>query len=383
MDIRKESELRVLRHLQNGGNMMIPDGMDEHEFRAACYRLEKNNCVRLARIEGGGFEAIRMLDEGFVYLKELEMEEENEKGEFKHPLNVIADLEKQSENQKSVIFEKTRKFVEDTQYFYTIIMSKEFYNRTGDFYLLTKSRFDLYCVVNEDDLVNEVNKSPLQTYFDDYKKLLNSIDLPDKDLLGMSFYIQENLTIDRGLLEEAIDIFRTIVDKCGNLRNSLENFMSLYDLKDNFPKKGFLRPLYFDEAIEKEEIRNRHSEKNAQKNAKKKEKNKPGRPSAKPFEVFIRRDAPSCFINILENMLDGKTGIAAGLIIYSCIGYWINEPTKKSVVERFPSVKSTSFSTAMNNKSNFPNDKVIAIREEIERKIKEVRSKKGNKNRNK
>ena len=165
-----------------------------------------------------------------------------------HDKNIPNQKKKAHEKQHN-LFEKTQKFVEDTQYFCSVIKSEQFYDRNGYFYQETKERFDSYCDVNEDEFVKEVNNSPLQTYFDDYKKLLNSIVIPDLDTFSMSKYIQENLTSDRELLEDALEIFETVVEKCGNLRNSVENFMELYDLKDNYPKIGFLRPIFIDEAI--------------------------------------------------------------------------------------------------------------------------------------
>lgn len=164
-----------------------------------------------------------------------------------HDKNIPNQKKKAHEKQHN-LFEKTQKFVEDTQYFCSVIKSEQFYDRNGYFYQETKERFDSYCDVNEDEFVKEVNNSPLQTYFDDYKKLLNSIVIPDLDTFSMSKYIQENLTSDRELLEDALEIFETVVEKCGNLRNSVENFMELYDLKDNYPKIGFLRPIFIDEA---------------------------------------------------------------------------------------------------------------------------------------
>lgn len=251
MEIKKVAELRVLRHLQERSEIMIPDEMDENEFKAACYSLEKKNCVKLARIDGG-FEAVRMLDDGLVYLKELEWEESDNKNELERLKNENAELKALSKNKGHGIFDDTREFVEATQYLYTIIMAEEFYDRNGVFYQDTKKRFAMYCKVNEDDLVKEVNNSPLQTYFDDYKQLLNSIIIPNKDILSMSRYIQENLTSDKDLLEEAIEIFEAVIEKCGNLRNSLERYMDLYKLKDNYPQKGFLRPLFIDEAIDED-----------------------------------------------------------------------------------------------------------------------------------
>lgn len=150
------------------------------------------------------------------------------------------------------MFDKTQKFVEDTQYFYTIIQTKDFYNRNGFFYQQTMARFESYCDVNEDELIKEVNNSPLQTCFDDYKRLLNNIDIPNVDTLNMSLYVQEHLTSDREILADAICIFETIVERCGNLRNTINSFMELYCLKDNYPKQGFLRPLYYDNVMTQE-----------------------------------------------------------------------------------------------------------------------------------
>jgi hypothetical protein len=377
MDIRKEAELRVLRHLIENKDEMIPDGMEEHEYKAACYRLEEKHCVQLARIYGG-FEGIRILDEGYVYLKELGIEEKKEASEIERLKTENAKLKAISgkkEYQHS-LFEKTQKFVEDTQYFCNVIQSKEFYDHNGYFYQQTKKRYDSYCDVNEDELVKEVNNSPLQTYFDDFKKLLNSIVIPNYDTMSMRKFIQENLTSDRELLEDALEIFETVVEKCGYLRNSVESFMELYDLKDNSPKSGFLRPLFIDEVLREEDDENCISGGKETSIVENKGKTKLGRPKAKAFEEFIKRDAPQCFLSILEEMLDGKSGIAAARIIHACIGYWIDIPTNRSVVDKFDSVKSTSFNTAMKNSSNFSDEVITEIRAEIERKISEKQQKK-------
>lgn len=77
MDIKKEAELRVLRHFANNEEGLIPKGMEEYECIAACERLEEKKYVWVAWIEGHDFEALRILPSGLVYLKELEMEEES------------------------------------------------------------------------------------------------------------------------------------------------------------------------------------------------------------------------------------------------------------------------------------------------------------------
>lgn len=150
------------------------------------------------------------------------------------------------------MFDKTQKFVKDTQYLYTIIQSKEFYDRNGCFYQQTMTRYDSYCNVSEDELVKEVNSSPLQICFDDYKKLLNCVNIPNMDIASMSWFIHRKLSSDRELIEDAIGIYETVIETCGNLRNSVADFMELYGLVDNFPKTGFLCPMFIDEAMSKE-----------------------------------------------------------------------------------------------------------------------------------
>ena len=98
---------------------------------------------------------------------------------------------------------------------------------------------------------------------------------------------------------------------------------------------------------------------------------KVGRPKAKPFREFIMRGTPDCFMQILSEMMNGKTGIDAARIICACKGHWIQEPQIKSVIDEFPSVKKTSFSTAFNNKI-FSDEELAPIRAEIEEKIEQI-----------
>lgn len=82
MEMKKEAELRVLRHLANKGKGMIPEGMEKYECIAACERLEEKKCVRVAWLEGHDFEKLKILPSGHVYLKELEKEERGELSEL-------------------------------------------------------------------------------------------------------------------------------------------------------------------------------------------------------------------------------------------------------------------------------------------------------------
>ena len=97
---------------------------------------------------------------------------------------------------------------------------------------------------------------------------------------------------------------------------------------------------------------------------------KVGRPKAKPFREFIMRGTPDCFMQILSEMMNGKTGIDAARIICACKGHWIQEPQIKSVIDEFPSVKKTSFTTAFKD-NKFPDEELASIRAEIEEKIEQ------------
>lgn len=92
MDIKKEAELRVLRHFANNEEGLIPKGMEEYECIAACERLEEKKYVWVAWIEGHDFEALRILPSGLVYLKELEREERGELSELERLRKENAEL---------------------------------------------------------------------------------------------------------------------------------------------------------------------------------------------------------------------------------------------------------------------------------------------------
>jgi hypothetical protein len=100
-------------------------------------------------------------------------------------------------------------------------------------------------------------------------------------------------------------------------------------------------------------------------------KTKMGRPNAKEFKDYIKRDTPICFLTILTEMLAGKKGKEAAQIIKACIGYWIDEPQFKSVTTEFESIKPGAYREAMKNPSNFPDGIIKSIREDIQKKIDE------------
>ena len=108
---------------------------------------------------------------------------------------------------------------------------------------------------------------------------------------------------------------------------------------------------------------------------------KEGRPEAPAFEEYIKDDAPECFIDVLEEMLDGKTGKPAFTIILAALKWMKSEPPLQSVINRFKSIRKTSYSAARdrhyminNHQENgkpIPESVLAPIREEIEKKLKD------------
>ena len=64
-------ELLVLRAFNTGCEFQLED-LEDFEITTILDRLEENGYVQVAWIEGHGYEAVRLLDKGKVYLKELE-----------------------------------------------------------------------------------------------------------------------------------------------------------------------------------------------------------------------------------------------------------------------------------------------------------------------
>ena len=95
--------------------------------------------------------------------------------------------------------------------------------------------------------------------------------------------------------------------------------------------------------IEKIQLRNDSGFSN---NKQKADKKKRGRPCAKPFEEYIKPDAPKGLMAVLDELLKGKTGKHAALIIIAITDYWIDKPATMSVCQRFPSVKRSAFNEA-------------------------------------
>ncbi len=140
------------------------------------------------------------------------------------------------------MFDKTRQFVDDTRFLSAIIFKKEFYEANGIFHSQAMDRYSRYVQVNVDELPKEVNSSPLQTCFDDYKRLLNSIDVPDVDLWGARQYIQDHLSTEGELVGDAVGILETIQEQCGLLRNAVDDFAEVYGLTCKEEKEDDEKP---------------------------------------------------------------------------------------------------------------------------------------------
>ena len=80
--MRKDAELRVLRHLAGDADDFVVDGLEEFEVYAALDRLERMNYLKVFWDEGHVPVAYHLLYEGRVWLKELEMEEKGEQDEI-------------------------------------------------------------------------------------------------------------------------------------------------------------------------------------------------------------------------------------------------------------------------------------------------------------
>lgn len=77
-------------------------------------------------------------------------------------------------------------------------------------------------------------------------------------------------------------------------------------------------------------------------------KPKIGRPS-KEFEEYLRDDAPENLMDVLEHMLDGKTGKEAFSIILAIQDeYLAGEPEDKCICRKFPSIAPNSYGDAKN-----------------------------------
>lgn len=111
----------------------------------------------------------------------------------------------------------------------------------------------------------------------------------------------------------------------------------------------------------------------------KKKKAKKGRPKAKPFEDYLKSNAPEGLMNVLEDMLRDKNGKDAASIIIAITGVWIDEPPISSICKRFPSITSSSYEPAKNrhygnnrfaNKAKPFDEKVLKeIRNRIRKKL--------------
>ena len=96
MEMKREAELRVLRHFANNEEGLVPKGMEKFEFIAACDRLEEKKYVKGFWITEHDIEGLIINATGLVYLKELEMEEKGEQSKMER-------LRKENAEQKAKI----------------------------------------------------------------------------------------------------------------------------------------------------------------------------------------------------------------------------------------------------------------------------------------
>ena len=78
MDYYKETEIKVLKHLQTDPEDLCPEGMEKWEVNSTLDKLEKQGCVHVAWAEGHEAEAAEINDTGRMHLKALQYERNKE-----------------------------------------------------------------------------------------------------------------------------------------------------------------------------------------------------------------------------------------------------------------------------------------------------------------
>ena len=111
-------------------------------------------------------------------------------------------------------------------------------------------------------------------------------------------------------------------------------------------------------------------------------KNSKGRPKSKPFEEYLKEDAPEGLMSILEELLRNKTGKDAARIIIAITGSWIDEPATTSICRRFPSVDDASYNEAksrhcgsnkfINKAKPFSDSELENVRNTIREKLRQA-----------
>lgn len=103
------------------------------------------------------------------------------------------------------------------------------------------------------------------------------------------------------------------------------------------------------------------------------------------FEYFVHSDAPKNLMPVLEEMMKGTSGREAFAIILAITGVYINEPTNRSVCDRFETVTDTPYGEAkarhygtsygakdFSDRANpIEESELELIRENIKRKLEE------------
>ena len=204
-------------------------------------------------------------------------------------------------------------------------------------------------------IFEEYYKMEENKYIEENKK---SLDAWKRDL--KLEFCKKHLEQEQNMIKMSEKIFPYLDSKSIDLIKSLaENYLEYIQSQDDKKKNENSDPITEEKIIIAESLYDEQAEelhlpplKTNNKSAKS-VGGKNGRPKAKPFEDYVKKDAPKVCMEVLEKMLEGKKGKKAALIIKACTGYWIDVPENKSVVDRFPSVKPTSFNNAMGNPSLF------------------------------
>lgn len=139
-----------------------------------------------------------------------------------------------------------RKFADDTNTLATIIQSQEFYS-DGYFHYTAMKLAVSYRQTDIQGLLDAIWNAvddihSLQGVFDLWKQQLNTIALPNYDFANFKAKFDRQPYID-----DALDIFQTLLDVCGDLKRETAYFMQENQLVDSKPKIGFLCPLFYED----------------------------------------------------------------------------------------------------------------------------------------
>jgi hypothetical protein len=100
------------------------------------------------------------------------------------------------------------------------------------------------------EIVGQMTDENDQKTFDIAKRKLNLIDFSNLDV---KYYL--NFPIYEREHKNYISILVGFINRCRDLRNNIYNLMIVYNLKNNYPKNGFLCPFELEDVHEEDEAR--------------------------------------------------------------------------------------------------------------------------------